>query len=454
MNGTARVIVVGAGVAGLSAAFRLQQQGFEVTVLEADDRVGGKTMASRRDGYILNRGATVLGASYDAVKALARDVGVEDDIVRVPSRVGIVRDGRTYWLRGGGFGALVDFIRTPLLSWKSKLVLTRAAFDALRARRKAGFGDPSLRAELDVESVSDYSDRRLNSEVRDIILDPVMGGLLIVDGLAASVADLFFLASNVLGGGVLGYRGGIDFLARAVARRLDVRISATVTQVTTDADGARVTWTENGEAREEQVSGVVLSVPAPLVPRLYPQLDSGLRELLDSIPQGNIVSLRFALDTRPDVDALLTLVPKSELGGLALVMFEHNLSSDVAPAGRGLIGVLLYHEWCTPRLELSDDELADATLCDLEHLVPGVTGQVEFTEVTRWTPGATRSEPGMHRRIAELDRAAAADQRVQLAGDYFNAPTVNGSVVSGERAAQRLAGWLSHESAVPRAERA
>jgi oxygen-dependent protoporphyrinogen oxidase len=204
MNGTARVIVVGAGVAGLSAAFRLQQQGFEVTVLEADDRVGGKTMASRRDGYILNRGATVLGASYDAVKALARDVGVEDDIVRVPSRVGIVRDGRTYWLRGGGFGALVDFIRTPLLSWKSKLVLTRAAFDALRARRKAGFGDPSLRAELDVESVSDYSDRRLNSEVRDIILDPVMGGLLIVDGLAASVADLFFLASKVLGGGVLG----------------------------------------------------------------------------------------------------------------------------------------------------------------------------------------------------------------------------------------------------------
>jgi hypothetical protein len=174
--------------------------------------------------------------------------------------------------------------------------------------------------------------------------------------------------------------------------------------VTTDAHGARVTWTENGEAREEQVSGVVLSVPAPLVPRLYPQLDSGLRELLDSIPQGNIVSLRFALDTRPDVDALLTLVPKSELGGLALVMFEHNLSSDVAPAGRGLIGVLLYHEWCTPRLELSDDELADATLCDLEHLVPGVTGQVEFTEVTRWTPGATRSEPGMHRRIAELDR--------------------------------------------------
>lgn len=55
-----RVIVVGAGVSGLSAAFRLHQRGIDVIVLEAADRVGGKTQGERREGFILNRGATLL----------------------------------------------------------------------------------------------------------------------------------------------------------------------------------------------------------------------------------------------------------------------------------------------------------------------------------------------------------------------------------------------------------
>lgn len=85
-----RVIVVGAGLAGLSAAFRLKQAGVEVTVLESNDRVGGRAASSRRgDGFIMNRSATVIGVSYKAMLALARDVGVASQIVKVPTGVGI-----------------------------------------------------------------------------------------------------------------------------------------------------------------------------------------------------------------------------------------------------------------------------------------------------------------------------------------------------------------------------
>src|SRR5258708_6561077 len=135
----ARVIVVGAGVSGLSAAFRLQQAGLDVTVLEAEDHVGGKTAATRRDGFTLNRGATVLGASYDAMLALARDVGVEAEIVKVAPTIGVVRDRRVHWLRGAPPGALIDFVSTPLLSTRSKLLLVRAGIDAFKARKKAGY---------------------------------------------------------------------------------------------------------------------------------------------------------------------------------------------------------------------------------------------------------------------------------------------------------------------------
>jgi oxygen-dependent protoporphyrinogen oxidase len=80
-----RVVVVGAGVAGLSAAFRLQQQGCIVTVLEAEDHVGGKTASIRRDGFVLNTGATVLAGSYAAMRTLAEEAGLDPDRSEPPA---------------------------------------------------------------------------------------------------------------------------------------------------------------------------------------------------------------------------------------------------------------------------------------------------------------------------------------------------------------------------------
>ena len=100
MTARERVLVVGAGVAGLSAAYRLAQSGFDVTVLEASDHVGGKTAATRRDGFTLNRGATVLGGSYTAMLALARELGVDSELVQVDPTIGVFADGEVHWLRG------------------------------------------------------------------------------------------------------------------------------------------------------------------------------------------------------------------------------------------------------------------------------------------------------------------------------------------------------------------
>lgn len=434
-----RMIVVGAGVSGLAAAWDLEKRGHDVLVLEATDHVGGKTACVERNGFMLNTGAYGFLASYREIFGIVRELGLESELVEVEQTLGIVHDCKVYWLRGKGLGAVIDFVRTPLLSARSKLLLARLGVDAFRARKNTGYADAALRADLDTESVVAYCDRRLNAEIRDRLLAPLLGGIFLVDGAKMSVVDLHYALGSFFAGGLIGYRRGIDFLARALAKRLQVRTGARVTRVEPDGTGVRVEWEQEGSRCDEWADGVVLSVAAPLVPPLHPTLEPRLREVLThGLQSADYVSVRFALVSRPENDAALVVVPADELGGLGTVMFEHNLSPDAVPKGKGIIGALFYDEWVRSRSGLSDDELIEHALSNVEHVVSGIADLVEHAEVTRWSPAVVRSVPGMHRLIAELVAATDDDRRIQLAGDYLSIPSTNGSIVSGQRAAGRL----------------
>jgi oxygen-dependent protoporphyrinogen oxidase len=436
-------------MAGLAAAYRLQQAGFEVQVLEAEDHVGGRAYAHRRDdGFTLNTGATVLSSSYENMIGLATELGLEDRFVKVKPTVGIAADGKVHWLRGAGPGAAIDFIRTPLLSAKSKLLLMKAAKDAFAARKKAGYGNAELRAELDTESVEEYCDRRLNREILDRLLSPLMGSLFVVDGDKVSVAELHFSLVKFLGGGMLGYREGIDFLAQALAERVPVELEAKVSLLEDLGDGARVVWSQNGTEHDEKVAGAISTLTASQVPALIPGLEPDLQAILnEGIKAANFIGFRFMLSRKPDTDGLIVAVPKDEFGGLGTVVFEHNANPDAAPPGKGVIAILTYHEWGTPRLDRSDEELIEEVLGDLDRMFPGTAEIVEDCEVTRWVPGSLRSEPGMHKLIAEVDRRIDDDRRVQLAGDYLTVASVNGSILTGEIAAKRLASAIGNGAA-------
>ena len=71
------VVVVGAGLSGLAAARSLSGRGLHVAVLEARDRVGGRTLSRRIGGDVLDLGGQWIGPTQDRVKALAGELGIE-----------------------------------------------------------------------------------------------------------------------------------------------------------------------------------------------------------------------------------------------------------------------------------------------------------------------------------------------------------------------------------------
>jgi oxygen-dependent protoporphyrinogen oxidase len=430
-------IVVGAGISGLTAAFRMQQAGFVVRVLEADGMVGGKMSSVEVGGFTMNRGANILPFSYKTIRALAADVGLGDQVPKMHGQIGTYRDGRIHRLRSDRLP--IDGLRTKLLSPGSKALLRHLAVDALRMRKSLSYENLGLAASFDTESAAEYCDRRLNDELRDYLVEPVVRALFAGPAADISVVDFFFAALNFVGSGFMQYPGGISFLAEALAARLDVTTGAEATGIERDGDGVGVTWEHDGRTQSERVDACVIAVPGALVPKLYPGIDPRQGEILSTIyTYGTTFNAHLGLSTRPTETALIVQVPSTEDEGLCVVTFDHNSSPGIVPAGKGKLSTYWLHDWCEARVGWTDEELLAEMMPSIEMIVPGVRDLVEVTRIDRWRPAVLKSYPGMYAFMAEFASLIDPASPVQLAGDYLSASSTNGCAVSGELAAGRL----------------
>src|SRR5439155_20613171 len=127
------VIVAGAGPSGLAAAFRLQQSGYRVRVLEASDRAGSKMCSERRDGFLLDKGAIFIPTTHRNLLGLARDAGIDGALVPGGFTFGLVRDGRIHQIDGNRIAR--EFVRTRALSTRAKVAATELAAEAVLSRK-------------------------------------------------------------------------------------------------------------------------------------------------------------------------------------------------------------------------------------------------------------------------------------------------------------------------------
>ena len=91
--------VVGAGLAGLTAAHRLAGAGWAVHVYESGPEIGGRTRTISRDGFLIDPGASVVGTSYSSYTRLLRVLGLDESLIATAPAVGVYRDGRIHVIR-------------------------------------------------------------------------------------------------------------------------------------------------------------------------------------------------------------------------------------------------------------------------------------------------------------------------------------------------------------------
>jgi oxygen-dependent protoporphyrinogen oxidase len=427
-----RAAIVGAGLSGLAAGFRLQQAGWDVDVFEATDTPGGRVQTVRTDGYAIDTGASALGSTYHSYIALASELGVE--VRPTAPFIAIRRSGTTHLLDMDHMAR--SGLRTPLLSIGAKLKTARLVADVAvaKARGLLDYTDLSKAAPLDTESARAYAARALSTEIDSYLCEPIVRTMLIADTDKVSKVELLSGIANIFTAKILTVAGGQGRLPEALAERLKVYVQTPVTKVRRSGEGVQVVHSGGTERYDACVVTCVL----PEAASICTDDRAVLEPLNDSLRYTQCVSVAVGTTRPPDCPAFLLMFPSVEEPDIALMFLDHNKAPDRAPAGHGLLTCLWETGASERMIDDPNETLIERTLTTVFDVFPELRGTVDFTHVTRWRRALPFTRIGAYRDIGRLNAALDPLSPVQYAADFMSAAGQNTAVEFGNRAARNL----------------
>jgi oxygen-dependent protoporphyrinogen oxidase len=442
-----KVVVVGAGMAGLAAAWDLSRRGLDVVVLERDAVPGGRARCRTVDGFTLEPISPVLSTADRELLAWIADVGVGDELLPLrPVVTTQVHRGRVMALDPRG---LLDFARIPGVKTRHALRLARLP---RLLRRYAPCIDPEAperSADLDDRSLADFGRLYFGSSVLDRWMAPLVTASSLGDERQASRVHFLRRICREAGARAALPRGPLAELLEAAAGRLPVLLGARVTAVEPgDAGGVSVRYEREGRERTLGARAVLLATQAPEAARLGGGLlSTGERETLAAVAYTPAVTLAVATCRPLSWHPQEIRVPHAEGSPLESALLEPGVSGGRVPDGYGGATLRATGAWSAAAFPLSDEVVEKELLDAFERFQPGARGIVRFTRVFRVERALPRFDVGCYRAIARLERVEAGrrrdGRRLYLAGDYRMDPSWWGAFASGRRAARSITSDLS-----------
>lgn len=429
-----RIAVVGAGMAGLTAAWRLRGAGHAVTVYEREATPGGRMATAHAGGFAFDVGANLLIEPYVRLRALADEVGIGDQWFAFESGSGGILDEGALDPAPTSVAAL---LRHPGLAPASRLRLFAFALRAWRRRDDLDFFDLGVGDDaLDAVDAWTGAAARVGEDVVEKLVDPFVRTFHFHSARHLSFKYFEALLALLTRGRfeTHGFTGYMEALPRALAAGLDVRLGLAVERVEPAGAGVDVA-TEAGVTRHDRV---ILATPAPVTRRLLAAPHPAHLALLDGLRYAPtlMASYRVPLEVAGDFEGIW--VPFGE--SVIVADCADEACKGSRDATHTVLTLGLHEEAARELAAVGDAAVLRLVAEEWGRLRPAHRGHLEPLHLHRWPHAMPVYAPGNVARVRRFWAEGQGRDGVWLAGDYLNHPWLEGAVRCGEKVAAAVGG--------------
>jgi len=449
------VIVVGGGIAGLSAAYELQARGLSFMLLERTARPGGVIVSEEVDGYTIDGGPDSLLVQKPEAIALCREIGLGDRLITTkPPRLAFIqRAGRLHPLPAhsvlGIPTRIGPFVGTGLFTWAGKLRMASELFV------------PARRDDSD-ESIGSFMRRRFGEEATTYLAEPLLAGIHAGDVDRLSIKALFprlvetertqgsLIAAfsraapspAAADGAFRSLPGGLSEMVRTLAARLPpeaLRFSTPARRVLVAPPRVETAAGDSLSAR-----AVIITAPAYVAADLLHDQDGDIARMCQDVRYASTATIALAFPrsaVKHPLNGSGFVVPRTERTGILAASWLSSKWPHRAPDDRVLMRAFFGGARDEHALDQSDTRLEEVALSALRPLL-GISGDPLLSRVYRFDRASPQHEVGHLARIEALDRRLAETPGLFMTGSGLRGVGIPDCVADARATAKKAYEWL------------
>lgn len=439
-----KAIIIGAGLTGLSTAFYLKKEGWQVTILERSDRAGGSIMTHREKGFIFESGPNTGIISHpdvaDLLSNLSPHIEVEPLGESVRRRL-VWKDCRWYALPH----CLKDSLRTPLFKWNEKLKLLMGSiknhqyiaeqFNPKSTPQPDFTVDPFIHAIYSGDFQGLFNKPNQTQPVRK---DHGRASRLRNDKHHTRIErQLFFI------------NGGLDNLVKAMVKTIgeeSFRYNASDIKIYPATQGYTVSFNQNGQNHSEETPAVISTVGAKEVANIFPFLNMKEKNLLSELSYIHVVQVVVGFNKWRGIPlrAFGGLVPNTENRNILGILFPSSFLKGRSPEKGALLSIFLGGIHAPNLVNESDETIKNLVMQELRCMLLTPDEEPDLFRIFRHHYAFPQYDEAPQQR---LDTIAALEQQFPgliLAGNMRDGVGMahrigQGAAIARELENQRLA---------------
>jgi protoporphyrinogen/coproporphyrinogen III oxidase len=463
-----KVVIIGGGIAGLTAAFYLQKNiqehnlPIEIKLIEASHRLGGKMQTVIRDGFTIERGPDSFLARKTSIIRLAKEVGMDDQLVHNSTgKSYVLVNEKLHSMPGGSIMGIPTeigpFLTTGLFSVPGKL---RAAADFVLPRSESGKD----------QSLGDFFRRRLGDEVVENLIEPLLSGIYAGDIDQLSLMSTFpqfyeveqKYRSLIVGmkksapaqpkkpenkgtskGAFLTFKSGLQSFAEAIESKLNPAsiLKGHRVDKITQADQKYEIYLNNGETI--LADSVIAATPHHVTQTMFS--DYRFFDPFKSVPSTSVATVALAFPkeaVKTDIDGTGFVVSRNGDYSITACTWTHKKWAHSTPEGKVLLRCYVGRAGDETIVDLSDDQIIKIVLDDLKKTMD-ITLNPDFAIISRWKNSMPQYTVGHKQRLETILRHISEElPGVFLAGASYGGVGVPDCIDQGEKAVQDVLDYL------------